>query len=97
MGRVSKSENLRRGGRSPCVGTGEAGCNAVLSVGSELFDWETSEVCTTPCTTTNVPAAGKFRLASGGGAWAGSGGVAGRSITSNGSGLSCGMSGVLSG
>jgi hypothetical protein len=88
MGRVSKSENLRRGGRSPCGGTGEVGCDAVLSVGSELFNWETSEVCTTPCTTTSVPAAGKFRLASGGGAWPGSGGVAGRSITSKGSALS---------
>lgn len=96
MGRESKSENLRRGGRSPGGDTGEAGCDAV-SVGSKLLDWETSEVCTTPCTTTSVPAAGKFRRVSGGGAWVGSGGVAGRSITSNGSVLSCDLSGVLSG
>jgi hypothetical protein len=46
-------------------------------------------VCTTPCTTTSVPAAGKLRLASGsGGAWEGSGGVAGLSITLNASELS---------
>lgn len=97
MGRVSKSENLRRGGRSPSGDMGEVGCNAV-SLGSEPEDWETSEVCTTPCTTTSVPAAGKFRRASGGGgACAGSGGVAGRSITSKGSVLSWDLLGVLSG
>jgi hypothetical protein len=40
-------------------------------------------VCTT-LTTTSVPAPGKFRLASGGGAWARSGGVIECSIMSKG-------------
>jgi hypothetical protein len=88
MGRARRSENLRRGALSPGGGTEEAR-RGVASFVSELPGWETSEVCTTPCTTTSVPAAGKLRLASGsGGAWEGSGGVAGLSITLNASELS---------
>jgi hypothetical protein len=88
MGRARRSENLRRGALSPGGGTEEAR-RGVGSFVSELPGWETSEVCTTPCTTTSVPAAGKLRLASGSeGDWEGSGGVAGLSITLNASELS---------
>jgi hypothetical protein len=82
MGREKISDNLCRGGRSPGGGTDDARRGAV-SLGSVFPVWETSDVCTTPCTTTSVPAAGKLRLGSGGGGWEGSGGVAGLSITLN--------------
>jgi hypothetical protein len=89
MGRARRSENLRREGRSPGGGTEEAR-RGVASLCSDPPDWVTSEVCTTPCTTTSVPAAGKLRLASGsgGGGREGSGGVAGLSMTLNASELS---------
>ena len=97
MGRAKRSENLRLDDRSPGGGTEEARRD-VASLGSEVPDWETSEVCTTPCTTTSVPAAGKLRLASGSdGCWDGSGGVAGLSMTLNGSELSVLLPGVSSG
>jgi len=89
MGRARRSENLRREGRSVGGGTEEAR-RGVASLCSDPPGWETSEVCTTPCTTTSVPAAGKLRLASGsgGGGREGSGGVAGLSMTLNASELS---------
>jgi hypothetical protein len=92
-----RSENRRREDRSPGGGGGaEEARRGILSLGSG--DWETSEVCTTPCTTTSVPAAGKLRRASGSGAgWEGSGGVAGRSITLNASELWVVCGGVVSG
>jgi hypothetical protein len=97
MGRERRSENLRRWRRSPGGGTEEAR-RGVGSVGSEAADWETSEVYTTPWTTTSVPAAGKLRLASGsGGLWEASGGVAGLSITLNGSESSRVRPGISSG
>src|SRR5712691_7434042 len=97
MGRARRSENLRREDRSPGGGTEEARRD-IASLGSEIPGWETSEVCTTPCTTTSVPAAGKLRLASGsGGGWVGSGGVAGLSMTLNASELSLLLLGVSSG
>jgi hypothetical protein len=96
MGREKISDNLCRGGRSPGGGTDEARLGAG-TVGSGFVVWETSDVCTTPCTTTSVPAAGKLRLGSGGGNWEGSGGVAGLSITLNKSELSWVCSGAASG
>jgi hypothetical protein len=89
MGLARRSENLRREGRSVGGGTEEAR-RGVASLCSDPPGWETSEVCTTPCTTTSVPAAGKLRLASGsgGGGREGSGGVAGLSMTLNASELS---------
>ena len=97
MGRARRSENLRREERSPGGGTEEARRD-MASLGSAGPDGETSEVCTTPCTTTSVPAAGKLRLASGGGgACDGSGGVAGLSMTLNASELSLLLPGVSSG